>query len=643
MRGRPNAVTLAALALAVVVGIHAFLTAGPAPPQARFLAEHVDMFGMTDTAAPRTLFMAFVLATAAFGFAAAALRPRAFRWPRLPAWSLGVLALPLGFYLARSLWRTLRPPIAPAELAVALLFLALAALLLAQRRLGWAAVPARLGALLAGALLPALSPLSRTIPLAELLWVDQHMAGTFMPAELLARGKLLFQGNAPEYGLLPTVLLGLWGAMVSPVSLGALLALSQASQALMLGLVLLAARARLAGLPAPARWAGLGFVALLAVPFLSTAHPAVLYPNQSGLRFLMLPLAVLVAQRLDRMRPLPGSLLAGATAALALLHNPETGVAATIGLGTAWLLVAPRRPGAWRALLAGLLGFGLVPLLLAVAYRAAFAAWPLPTAETLGLIGKFAAGFGGLRLAWRPLPVALALLAALVFAAALRAMLRRGAPRPNPGSAAIAAMLLAWFPYWVNRPADWNLWSHIVLGALLLAPWFARQVTRPRGLLPAALVLLLLLPIPATHTRLATARLANATLHPPCADGLRFAPATCAWLNARTATLAAAPPGTVWATAYPFLAVRLANRPPAVEAADLFSATRTPEQFVALATRLRTAPLLLLDATGPAPEETAIPAPMRAFQDRLAATLGFTECAGAPGWRAFAPPGACPR
>lgn len=642
MRARPDAVMLAALALAVLVAALAFLTAAPAPPQARFLAEHTEMFGMTDTAAPRALFMGFVLATAACGFAAAALRPRPFRWPRLPAWGLVLLALPLGFYLARSVWRTLRPPTAPAELVVALAFLALAALLLAQHRLGRATAPAVLVVLLAAALAPALWPHSRAIPLAELLWVDQHMAGAFMPAELLARGKLLFQGNAPEYGLLPTVLLGLWGAVVRPVSMGTLLALSQVSQALMLGLVLLAAWARLSGLPPRARWVGMTFVALLSVPFLTTAHPAVLYPNQSGLRFLMLPLAVLVAQRLDRMRPVPGSLLAGATAALALLHNPETGVAATIGLGTAWLLVTPRRQGAWRALLAGLVGFALVPLMLALAYRAAFPAWPLPSAETLGLIGKFAAGYGGLRLAWRPLPVALALLAALVFAAALRAMLRRDAPRPNPGSAAIAAMLLAWFPYWVNRPADWNLWSHIVLGALLLAPWFARQMTRPRGVLSAALALLLVLPIPATHTRVATARLANAELHQPCADGLRLSPTTCAWLAARASALAAAPPGTVWATAYPFLAVRMADRAPEAEAADLFSATRTPEQFAALAARLRATPLRL-DGNGAAPEEAAIPAPMRGFQDRLAATVGAQPCAPTPGWRAVAPPGACPR
>lgn len=635
MRRDLDAVSLGVVALAMLAAALAFLTATPAPPEARFLVEHVTAFGIVDTAAQRRLYVVFVLAVGVLGLASAALRPMPIAWPGLPRWAWVIVALPLGFYLARSVWRTLRPPTGTTELAVALVYLALALALLLHRRLPRGAVPALLGVLLLAALAPALWPHSRAITDAELPWVDQHLGGAFLPAELLARGRLLFDGNAPDYGVLPAVLLGAWGRFVAPLDLGTSVGLTQAGQVAMLALTLLAARARLRGLPDHARRAGLAFVALLAVPFLTTAHPAVLYPNQSGLRFLMLPLAALVAQRLADGGFAGRSALAGATAALALLHNPETGIAATAGLGVAWLLVAARRPDAWRGLVGAILAFVAVPITLALAYQVLFGAWPWPRGEALSLISRFAAGFGGLRLAWRPLPVAIALLAAWLLADTLRATLRRTAPRPDPGSAALAAMLLAWFPYWVNRPADWNLWSFIVLVALLLAPWFA-TASLPR----AALALLLLLPIPATHARIATARLAAAEAHAPCADGLRLPPATCAWLAARGALLRAAAPGTVWATAWPYLAVRLADRAPDRELPDLFSQTRTHAEFAALIERLRAAgpPLLLRDP----PDLPTLPAPLRAFQERVRDTLGYQDCAPLPGWAVSAPPGACP-
>jgi hypothetical protein len=635
MGARFDGVLAGVVALAVLAAALAFVTAAPMPPGERFLAEHVMAFGIVDTAAQRRMFVVFVLAVGVLGLASAVLRPRPLAWPGLPGWAWLIVALPLGLYLTRSVWRTLRPPTGGAELAVALPYLALALALLLHRRLPRGAVPALLGVLLLAALLPALWPGSRAIGDAELPWVDQHLAGAFMPAELLARGRKLFNGNAPDYGVLPAVLLGAWGGVVAPLDLGTLVGVTQAGQAAMLALTLLLAHVRLRGLPPQARHTGMGFVALLAVPFLTTAHPAVLYPNQSGLRFLMLPLAALVAQHFPCGRFVRRSALAGGTAALALLHNPETGIAATAGLGVAWLLVAVRRPDAWRALAAGLAGFVAVPVVLALAYRGLFAAWPWPEGEALGLVSRFAAGFGGLRLAWRPLPVAIALLAAGVLAASFRAILRRDAPLPDPGSAALATMLLAWFPYWVNRPADWNLWSFIVLAALLLAPWFA-TATLPR----AALALLLLLPIPATQARIAAARLAAAEAHAPCADGLRLQPATCAWLTARGAALAAAPPGTVWATAWPYLALRLADRAPGAEAPDLFSQTRTHAEFASLVDRLRAArpPVLLSDP----PDAPTLPAPLRAFQERLRDALGYRDCAPLPGWRASAPPGACP-
>jgi hypothetical protein len=635
MRQDLDAVILGVVALAMLAGALAFLTATLAPPEARFLVEHVAAFGIVDTAAQRRMFVVFVLALGLLSLASAVLRPMPIAWSNLPGWAWLMVALPLGFYLARNVWRTLRPPASGVEVAVALLYLTLAAALLLHRRLPRWAVPALLCVLLLAALTPALWPGSRVITDAELPWVDQHLGGAFLPAELLARGRALFDANAPDYGVLPAVLLGAWGRVVAPLDLGALVSLTQAGQIAMLLLTLLAARARLRELPDRARWAGLVFVALLAVPFLTTAHPAVLYPNQSGLRFLMLPLAALVAQHFAHGSFVLRSALAGGTAALALLHNPETGIAATAGLGVAWLLVAVRRPDAWHALAAAVAVFIAMPIAVALAYQTVFAAWPWPRGEALSLVSRFAAGFGGLRLAWRPLPVAIALVAAGALAASLRATLRRDARKPDPGSAALATMLLAWFPYWVNRPADWNLWSFIVLAALLLAPWFA-TASLPR----TALALLLLLPIPATHARVAAARLAAAEAHAPCADGLRLAPATCAWLAARGDALAAAPAGTVWATAWPYLALRLADRAPNAEAPDLFSQTRTHAEFAALVDRLRAArtPLLL----GDPPDAPALPAPLRAFQERLRDTLGYQDCAPLPGWRVIAPPGACP-
>jgi len=66
----------------------------------------------------------------------------------------------------------------------------------------------------------------------------------------------------------------------------------------------------------------------------------VLFPNQSGFRYIMLPVGVLTLTLLQRGSLVPATGLAGVVAMLALLHNLETGIAVVAGLGLVWLLRA---------------------------------------------------------------------------------------------------------------------------------------------------------------------------------------------------------------------------------------------------------------------------------------------------------------
>jgi hypothetical protein len=390
---------------------------------------------------------------------------------------------------------------------------------------------------------------------------------------------------------------------------------------------------------------------LVASPFLGTANEAVFFPNQSGLRFVMLPVAALAAIMLERWSLTPASLLVGAVAMIALLHNTETGISILAGLGLGWLV----RARAVRAfeftigVLAGLTAAAGVVGLAVLAHFAVFGLWPATDFSNLmGLARDFGSGYGGLALHMRVAVLVVLGYAGYVVVRARACVLGRAGARPDPASTAIAGMLIAWAPYYINRPANWNFWTFLALFAVLLARGVARASARSGQL--AALAIILLVPIPLGTVRTDAHSLAGAAImkvNSSCAAGLSLTPDDCAVHRARAAELAriAAPGDVVWMTAYPFLTLRLSGLRPFVTTLDSFFTSRTVASMAASAAEIKAArPIAtLLDGTNSSAASAVIPEPMRSFHEQMAERIGFAPCplVSLSYWQVWLPQGTC--
>jgi hypothetical protein len=371
----------------------------------RFTVEHVTVFNMVDSTPQRLAFMAF-LATLLSG----AIVLRVF-WPSQPValqttgWqrrAMAVVALLVAVVNVGAL-STLEPYLGLWVLLALLPYLAVAAVFIWNHRLPIWLVRAAVVPIVLLAWVPAATGLMLRIDAPMLPWVDQHLAGVFSSAHMLAFGRRLFVDVPANYGV--TVQVAVAAALKGghKLDLGSLIRLTEVYQAITLCLFALAAWVRTHDAAPAGRTAAVLLVVLVTAPFLAMSSPAVLLPNQSGLRFAMLPVAALTAHALERWPFARASGLAGAVAVLALLHNTETGIAILSGLGLGWLVRA-RSTTAFEiatGLIAGLTAAAVILCLAAFAHFAVFGIWPIIGSNNpLGLAQRFAAGYGG-----TPLPI----------------------------------------------------------------------------------------------------------------------------------------------------------------------------------------------------------------------------------------------
>jgi hypothetical protein len=230
---------------------------------------------------------------------------------------------------------------------------------------------------------------------------------------------------------------------------------------------------------------------LLVAPFLSSLGAGVWFPNQSGWRFLSLPLGALTLLLVRRSSGGTAALALGLASGFVLLLNPETGVC--LSAGNLVFLALRDRGFRWRRLTAASLTFSLGLTLCVAAFglsfRSAFGYWPLPTSNELSLLkfSSFASGYGGLRLYMDPVALLIFLHAAYVFvrSAVLWAHDKLGAN--DAVQAALATTILAWSAYYANRPDPWNLWTFLFLYGFLLRAFLERRILAlRRGRFPTA-------------------------------------------------------------------------------------------------------------------------------------------------------------
>lgn len=649
-----QAILLVLIAMSVALIVFFALPADTAR-LTRFAPEQVAAFSIADSSPQRRALIVYLglLVAGAVGlrFLRLAMPRPGIPWP-LVAVLVGLMLLQ-GLALARLLHGAMSlPPVSGVTTVAILAGYALAALAFVWHRSlhsGLLVILVVIGALLSW--WPLQGGAMHNIPTLRMPWVDQHLTAVFSGGDMLASGFRFFTEVPANYGILTP--LGLATTIKSGITIDLLwlVHLTEVFQALTLLFFLAAAWSHSADGSRRGRLGVMLLMMLVTYPFLSMASQAVLLPNQSGYRFVMFPLAALVLAAMPRLLLRAASALAGAMIGLALLHNVETGVAVTGGLGLAWLLLArsARAPVAVSGLLLGV-AMALAMLIIPVALHLAAMGFmpPLDMGAGMSLFLRFGEGFGGLAPPIRAAVLFIFAHAGYVVVRALAHSLGRAGDEPAPASAGIAAMIIAWTPYYANRPDDWNFWSYLALYVLLLAPLIVAGLSR---VVLAGIALLVLVPNSLTAALNDNLHLREAAGMPVvrgCGAGLSLALDACAEQLARAAELrsAAANGNTVWITGYPYLTWQLTRLRPLIPPLDLYATAISEDDVAKLAARIGAARprAIFIDGIAGSVIGEAVPLPMRMLHRRIAMAAGYHRCAaaGLHFWEDWRPAGACP-
>ncbi len=468
--------------------------------------------------------------------------------------------------------------------------------------------------------------------ISSLKLFDQHYDAVIYRGRQLAAGHLFFVDVPPHYGMLWSTIIGIIAKKIQIPSFASLIRLVQASQVLCLAAFALAGwlRTRTIG----NRTLAIVFLAAAIVPWLGTDSDSIWYPNQSGLRCLMMPAAICLSFLIGRTSATVASMLIGLTAGLALIANIETGVAVTASLGMAWLVQMRTEPlRIWlRSAIIGMVMFSGVFFTLAFTYHYFFGAWPLPSdkASLLTYLDAFTNNVGGLEIPFRPLVIVILMHAGYQFMVSLRCIFNKQLIAPDAMTITISTMLLIWFPYYINRPDDWNLWNFIAIYSLLLAPLL---VCNRNSILPFIVASFIVIPITVRNIPYFMVNPFNTNqwhtgYQEGCAGGLVLPKEYCTHLDKRAKTLQYfASKGTVaWSTALPVLTDQTSHTASLFWTGNLFSLSFTKTGLDKIVSKIKQGKIdyLLFDNPSdpfimPRPEENA-------FNNRLFGELQNDYC-----------------
>jgi hypothetical protein len=372
----------------------------------------------------------------------------------------------------------------------------------------------------------------------------------------------------------------------------------------------------------------------LVLPWVHNNHQNIFFPNQSGVRFMFFPLAIVLFRYAHRLTAGRAALAWGAFAALALLWNVETGVAVTAGIvvhlgaRAERLSVGSLLPSGLRFLAGAAAGFVAVGLLGGVG----LGLWPLAFDLPRRLVQRTATGFG------YGYPLYLDPLAIVIFGYAIWAVLdlvaarRDGAVDPRAADrGALGVVTLVWAAYYVLQPHPWNVWSYLLPGGLLLGDSLFPAGPRPPWLrIPVVLAVTIVIPAAAAGTVQTWQALERGTALAGVAEldserlgrrisGVLVIAGDARAIEERAAYLRSVPADTVVVTANSYLLPKLSGRAELFRQRDpVYSATTRSqfEEFLS-AIRARSPSRLLVDD----PATLARDDPHRKYFARLEAGL----------------------
>ena len=158
------------------------------------------------------------------------------------------------------------------------------------------------------------------------IWVEGHYNVTLAQGDRLAAGLQIANEVNLNYGLIPSLVLAIFERNVGFLDFGGHFKVVQITQVLFL----------LTAIISFYLWKPLNplftlFATLLLGTWVSTAHSAIYFPNQSGWRFLGLAIGVLCLLIVRRQKLEKAFFILGLSTGFLILFNPETGICLTFG------------------------------------------------------------------------------------------------------------------------------------------------------------------------------------------------------------------------------------------------------------------------------------------------------------------------
>jgi hypothetical protein len=293
-----------------------------------------------------------------------------------------------------------------------------------------------------------------------------HWSFLVAPADLLGKGRLIFEQVHVPYGSLLPVILGGWQLHFGALTMGQLIQINRFLNLIFVGCFfwLYYRYARRQALPAAISIA-------MIIPLFYYNCDGICVPNQSAWRFLAFPLAFACLFVSRKLPPKWLAALTGMASGLSLLYNAETGVAICISFIFYNYLLWMNKPKE------------VSPLKLALTYTsglmAALLLFVIITYFWLGQLinlREFAQAYYYLRLVWTTCytgsPIDFAPTAVIMLIHSIFVILLTGVIKPLDFRfkfrATVAMCLLVWFAYWFNRPSFGGLMMMYPLYGFLL-------------------------------------------------------------------------------------------------------------------------------------------------------------------------------
>jgi hypothetical protein len=256
--------------------------------------------------------------------------------------------------------------------------------------------------------------------------------------------------------------------------------------------------ATLAYLQLPSGWKWLTLLSLPLLPSLSLTHSSISHPNQAGIRYISLLVALLALTVIDRRKQRNNTWLLGTLGGLLMAINLELGACINAGFITYIIVNSLHKK---TRLIKEAIFYACLALGSFMAMSAIFIT-SFTSNGNLSSLGYFVSlfggsGYGGMVSAPSFLAVATFFTASLIItkeALVISSEQEESKTANNAFSCGIAMMILAWLPYYVNRMSEWNLWITPLLLFLMAVNYkeddFSRAVSKSLDLRLSTSILL---------------------------------------------------------------------------------------------------------------------------------------------------------